>query len=485
MYDVLGNSVYNMSSQVFGINNTISATTSPDYNNIVCANVSGMVNCTNTTDDVEIPREPGSPYEIWQAVIIVILLSAITVGTVVGNILVCTAVGIVRRLRTPSNLLIVSLAVSDLFVALLVMPPAVIYEVMGIWPLGQLMCSAWTSLDVMLCTASILNLCVISVDRYFVITRPFTYAVKRTPKRMALMISGVWLSSALISIPPIFGWKSEPIHQQCTVSQQIGYQFYATIGAFYLPLAVMIIVYYRIFMVSSRIANAEARSKGPGSGAADTHSDYGQHPSVVSRPSITTRDSDREENHNCNHKTKGRRSTGTDEATFDMLPRNSIIKRLTLLKKPKLRLNSSNRESKATKTLGVIMGAFTACWLPFFILALIKPFCADSLNCIPMWLNSLFLWLGYMNSFLNPVIYARFNREFRTPFKEILCFRCRGINRRIRSESYVEQYGSGPGTLRDNIRPPVDTVVRYHSQGQTIVKLGNGEAAKDNNVAKL
>ena len=50
---------------------------------------------------------------------------------------------------------------------------------------------------------------------------------------------------------------------------------------------------------------------------------------------------------------------------------------------------------------------------------------------------------------------------------------------RLRSESYVEQYGAAPGpaTLRDCIRPPVDTVVRYHSQGQTIVKLGNGEAA--------
>ena len=152
-------------------------------------------------------------------------------------------------------------------------------------------------------------------------------------------------------------------------------------------------------------------------------------------------------------------------------------KRFNFLRKPNFhRKIGSGKESKATKTLGVIMGAFTACWLPFFILALIKPFCD---NCVPIWINSIFLWLGYCNSFLNPIIYARFNRDFRTPFKEILCFRCRGINVRLRSESYVEQYGAAPGpaTLRDCIRPPVDTVVRYHSQGQTIVKLGNGEAA--------
>jgi hypothetical protein len=92
------------------------------------------------------------------------------------------------------------------------------------------------------------------------------------------------------------------------------------------------------------------------------------------------------------------------------------------------------------------MGAFTVCWLPFFILALIKPFCANPKTCIPHELNSLFLWLGYANSFLNPIIYARFNRDFRTPFKEILLCRCRGIDRRLRSESYVEQFGAAGGS---------------------------------------
>jgi len=103
----------------------------------------------------------------------------------------------------------------------------------------------------------------------------------------------------------------------------------------------------------------------------------------------------------------------------------------------------SSHERKATKTLGVIMGAFTACWLPFFILALIKPFCYDQESCIPQWLSSLFLWLGYANSLLNPIIYARFNRDFRTPFKHLLQCHIRDINVRMRTENYTEQYGAG------------------------------------------
>jgi len=104
-------------------------------------------------------------YTEWEAALIAAVCGLIVVGTIVGNVLVCTAVAIVRRLRTPSNLLIVSLAVSDLLVAVLVMPLAVAYEVMGRWSYGQHVCDMWTSLDVMLCTASILNLCAISIDR--------------------------------------------------------------------------------------------------------------------------------------------------------------------------------------------------------------------------------------------------------------------------------------------------------------------------------
>lgn len=456
-------------------------TTSSDIQlNIVHVTLPGTGDyLTNTTYYNEtLSTEP--PYTInpIKATIVIIICLSFTLGTLFGNTLVCLAVGLVKKLRTPSNLLIVSLAVSDFLVGLLVMPFAIMMEVTnGYWLFSGTLCDAWTSLDVLLCTASILNLCAISIDRFFVIKSPFDYAMKRTPKRMFIMIACVWALSALISIPPLFGWKADHEVGQCGYSQELGYQIYATLGAFYLPLLVMIFVYYKIYRVSQDQIRKEALSK-PSGDHIKSNSAYSMTP---------LRKNSEEEHQHLPHNGSAKRSDAS-RSSSELLHKintnpieNGATKRerFSFFKKVKLK----GKESKATKTLGVIMGAFTACWLPFFILALIKPFCNDPNTCIPQWLNSTLLWLGYANSFLNPIIYARFNRDFRTPFKEIIMCRCRAINRRLRRDAYADQYGSGMVTgvhRRDSLRPPRSSVVRYDSQGQTIVKIGNGDCVNNN-----
>jgi len=78
---------------------------------------------------------------------------------------------------------------------------------MGYWAFGDVLCQLWLSTDVLLCTASILNLCLISLDRYWSITRAISYLRKRTPRRAALMISVVWIASGVICFPPLAGWS--------------------------------------------------------------------------------------------------------------------------------------------------------------------------------------------------------------------------------------------------------------------------------------
>lgn len=79
----------------------------------------------------------------------------------------------------------------------------------------------------------------------------------------------------------------------------------------------------------------------------------------------------------------------------------------------------AKRERKAAKTLVIITGAFVGCWLPFFITALVLPICGDSCP-LPDFVFSVFLWLGYMNSMINPIIYTIFSMDFRIAFKKIL-----------------------------------------------------------------
>lgn len=210
---------------------------------------------------------PDSHYSPVEAVIIGLVLLCVIIGTVVGNILVCVAVCLVRKLRRPCNYLLVSLAVSDLCVAILVMPMALLYEILGHWNFGRVMCDLWVSFDVLSCTASILNLCMISVDRYYAITKPLEYGVKRTPRRMIACVSLVWLGAACISLPPLLilgnehGQTEPDMSQQCVVCQNFGYQIYATLGSFYIPLTVMIVVYYKIFRAARRIVLEERKAQ--------------------------------------------------------------------------------------------------------------------------------------------------------------------------------------------------------------------------------
>lgn len=207
-----------------------------------------------------------SPYNPTEAVLIAIVLFCVIAGTVVGNVLVCVAVCLVRKLRRPCNYLLVSLAVSDLCVALLVMPMALVKEILGRWSFGPVACDLWVSFDVLSCTASILNLCMISVDRYFAITKPLEYGVKRTPRRMVASVALVWLGAACISLPPLLILGNEHTDPsgsvpQCQVCQNFAYQIYATLGSFYIPLSVMIVVYYKIFRAARKIVLEERRAQ--------------------------------------------------------------------------------------------------------------------------------------------------------------------------------------------------------------------------------
>lgn len=87
----------------------------------------------------------------------------------------------------------------------------------------------------------------------------------------------------------------------------------------------------------------------------------------------------------------------------------------------KLQAKRFRMETKAAKTLALIVGGFVVCWLPFFTVYLIRPFCT---GCTPDVVFSTLFWLGYCNSAINPVIYALFSKDFRYAFQQIIIRVC-------------------------------------------------------------
>lgn len=163
-----------------------------------------------------------SGYTITSIIIASVIVTILMIIIVVGNMLVIIAIATEKALKNIQNWFIASLAVADFFLGLVIMPFSLANELMGYWVFGSWWCDIHSAADVLLCTASIMNLCLISLDRYWSITQAVEYLKTRTPGRAAFMIAAVWIMSALICIPPLLGWKAkrpEGDLPQCQVSR--------------------------------------------------------------------------------------------------------------------------------------------------------------------------------------------------------------------------------------------------------------------------
>ncbi|KAL3267833.1 hypothetical protein HHI36_006966 [Cryptolaemus montrouzieri] len=181
---------------------------------------SSLNNSNNAT--IAVGHYP-SGYSLPQVVVASIVATILMIIVVVGNMLVIIAITTEKSLKNIQNWFIASLAVADFFLGLIIMPFSLANELMGYWIFGTWWCDVHSAMDVLLSTASIMNLCLISLDRYWSITQAVEYLKKRTPVRAVVMIAAVWILSALICIPPLLGWKvertAEEQYPQCQVSE--------------------------------------------------------------------------------------------------------------------------------------------------------------------------------------------------------------------------------------------------------------------------
>ena len=543
-------------------------------------NVTTETMTSDCIDDVTVKHVTLLSVSFLLPAILLVIFNLLVVG---GNLLVIISVFTCRKLRTITNTYIVSLAFADLLLGLLVLPFTGSRDILGYWPFKTFWCFTWLAMDVLLCTASILNLCVISFDRYLAISRPFKYQTIMSPCRAKCLVGCVWVLSFIVCAPPMTMWNDRDasvveefetptermivdnstmtshsdsasvslsadvtteyehgngtdkpgdqqrtcIHEdtKCELYLNRGYIIYSALGSFWLPVWVMAFFYWRIYSIAAHSTESVRRgvlnkrnSGNPGetmtlrihrggsgcqrhasvksnsSYRADSQTDNllpgsprrkaslaslhtlkrdnslrdrnsamykqvrskstadctnngstngsggGRANGKVRVPRLTVtlpkanNNNGTQFNSNTN-KTSSASPTGLhvqctieeeDETSFNATPthRNglhstnsdgSVFSRLGN------RFRAINREKKAAKTVGIIVGCFILCWAPFFTWYLFEAFCE---RCTPQIVVTIFFWLGYVNSAINPCIYALFSKDFRFAFKKILCCRC-------------------------------------------------------------
>ena len=300
----------------------------------------------------------------WFTIVGLIFIFFIMLTCLFGNSLVCVAGIKFSYLQSYSENFILSLALSDIMVAVTVLPfDAVYWIAFPRWPLGGIACNLWNSLFFLFLTASVLNLMSISIDRFLAVVYPLRYNAWMTPTLNKFMIASVWVYSFIIAVL-IFFLLEQPEEGVYGFDLHPVFHGFLIIGNVIFPFCVMIGLYYKIY----RIAKGHSRrTLLVMSSTVDSSSSAGR--------------------------VNGRKFA---------------------------------RELRLAKTLGIVVLCFVICWLPFEIINIMILVDEGVANCNVEIADTVTCWFAYMQCSLNPVLYALSSPEYRRAFKKLLLIRMQG-----------------------------------------------------------
>ncbi|XP_044577918.1 5-hydroxytryptamine receptor 2B isoform X1 [Cotesia glomerata] len=456
------------------------------------------VSCSRRTRQIELPRS-GKRF-MWTFLFVAVFI----VAGGLGNILVCLAVCLDRQLHNVTNYFLLSLAVADLLVSLFVMPLGAIPGFLGYWPFGEIWCNVYVTCDVLACSSSILHMCFISLGRYLGVRRPVETRRDSTMRSNAFKIAAVWCLALLVSSSITVLGLTNPMNIMprpdiCMINNRAFFVF-GSLVAFYIPMIVMVITYVltvqllrkKARFIHKQTMGDEFRRLGGRYSSTKLHHTH-------SRPTSSALSSRQLWRFSGGSTTGNSRGTSTSpsscelngvtqetdvDSTLQLQVRRCISKtdqatqtpenitretrnfRLRSLKlhlnvaPTNLNLRNVNRflqgrskrspaanavatEQKASKVLGLVFFTFVFCWAPFFILNIFFAACP---NCnVPNHVVDTCLWLGYVSSTINPIIYTVFNQTFRAAFIRLLKCKCYRYARLPRYRSVNEGRAALPG----------------------------------------
>ncbi|XP_076018565.1 5-hydroxytryptamine (serotonin) receptor 2C, G protein-coupled-like 1 [Genypterus blacodes] len=400
----------------------------------------------------------------WPALLILVII-ALTVG---GNILVILAVSLEKKLQNATNFFLRSLAVADMLVGILVMPISLINILYDYaWPLPSALCPIWIYLDVLFSTASIMHLCAISLDRYVAIRNPIEHSRFNSRTKAMMKIAAVWTISIGVSMPiPVIGLHNKDkvfVDGSCVLNEE-RFMLIGSFVAFFIPLVIMVVTYCLTIQVLQRQATvflyeSKTSSQQPLHQPAMTNT-LQPPPSTFHLPQINTipppvsqevkapPPPSRRNTLSC---LKGAEpSMLLSAATSDsisIIPSSEVASQLnspaagpgrseaTGCHGRRGMMQAIKNEKRASKVLGIVFFLFLIMWCPFFITNVTYVLCRGSCN-EPLLseLLNVFVWVGYISSGVNPLVYTLFNKTYRRAFSSY-----------IRCQYKVGANAAGPG----------------------------------------
>ncbi|XP_054244663.1 5-hydroxytryptamine receptor 2C [Indicator indicator] len=338
----------------------------------------------------------------WPALLILVVI-LLTIG---GNILVIMAVSLEKKLQNATNFFLMSLAVADMLVGILVMPVSLITVLYDYaWPLPNQLCPIWISLDVLFSTASIMHLCAISLDRYVAIRNPIEHSRFNSRTKAIMKIAAVWTISIGISMPiPVIGLQDDSrvfVNGTCVLNDE-NFVLIGSFMAFFIPLIIMVITYCLTVQVLQRQATVFLCGE----------------VSKQRRSSVNClKKENNPENVSMLHNHEGASHLNSPASREAVLFRKGTMQ-------------SINNERRASKVLGIVFFLFLVMWCPFFITNVMSVLCKEACDRDLLGeLLDVFVWVGYVCSGVNPLVYTLFNKTYRRAFSSYIRCRYRGAHR--------------------------------------------------------
>ncbi|XP_053323595.1 histamine H3 receptor-like [Spea bombifrons] len=354
-------------------------------------------------------------------ILLIVLISFFILVTVLGNTLVILAFIEDKRLRNQSNFFLLNLAICDFFIGAFCIPLYVPYVFTGKWLLGNVVCKLWLVVDNLMCTASALNVALISYDRFVSVAMAVMHRSQQNNHgQTVLKMAAVWILSSLVYSPAILFWDylddDKPIPDFLCVPGYY-YSWYFLLGAstfdFFLPLTSIsffnLRIYWNIKMRSRKkrqvmISSASSNEHEPPAG-----------PFVIASNILNNGRSE------CKSSTvkmvKKRLLPLLFMQCFKTNVKDSSLYQAQAARS-NIRIVKLSHDKKIAKSLSVLVCVFCICWAPYSLLMVIRAACRD--YCLDSYWYDITFWLLWLNSSINPLLYPLCHTSFRKAFLKVI-----------------------------------------------------------------